>query len=514
MTVTKKAAVPDSSIGVDVEQPLTNNNNEIITDSKKQINQQATNNVIANVVRGGENDLKTISMEELYDTAYPPRVPIVEGLIFNGTYLFVGAPKVGKSFFMAQLGYHVSMGIPLWGFPVTKGTVLYLALEDDYARLQRRLSKMFGMEGSSNLHFATQSKALNQGLEEQLHKFVKEHVNFEPDWVLKTFTDSFKETHGVECVAALHHNKKKTNYHIHLIFSERTMLEEPDIKIASRNMFYDEHGKHVRTKKELLDEQGNMRSGCTIIAKGEVYEKRLFSNKISHFKSDVFLESEKKRYTDLINLYIKNPLEQLQVFDKSGVYLPMKKIGKKNPKAAEIIADNQARKKWNQAVDVALVEGVPEADIKEIKKMEISKKVGQSIAVNGRNPGLFLQIIMRAKVILMNLLSKQKLPPQPKITVDITEFRKMQGIKQDLDKQVRIIRHIEEKELPDLLQQSGKLKGIFKSKERKEVEKQIEIAQNRVSDLKSYLAKAVTRYGYKNIQSFIKLYSLFMVMMI
>ena len=34
---------------------------------------------------------------------------------------------------------------------------------------------MFGMEGSSDLHFATQSKALNQGLEEQLHKFVKEH---------------------------------------------------------------------------------------------------------------------------------------------------------------------------------------------------------------------------------------------------------------------------------------------------------------------------------------------------
>lgn len=104
------------------------------------------------------------------------------------------------------------------------------------------------------------------------------YVNFELDWVLKTFTDSFKETHGVECVAAaLHHNKKKTNYHIHLIFSERTMLEEPDIKIASRNMFYDENGKHVRTKKKLLDEKGNMRSGCTIIAKGEVYEKRLYS---------------------------------------------------------------------------------------------------------------------------------------------------------------------------------------------------------------------------------------------
>ena len=78
------------------------------------------------------------------------------------------------------------------------------------------------------------------------------YVNFEPDWVLKTFTDSFKETHGVECVAALHHNKKKTNYHIHLIFSERTMLEEPDIKIASRNMFYDEHGKHVKIEYQVF----------------------------------------------------------------------------------------------------------------------------------------------------------------------------------------------------------------------------------------------------------------------
>lgn len=228
MTATKKAAVPDSSIGVDVEQPLTNNNNEIITDSKKQINQQATNNVIANVVTGGENDLKTISMEELYDTAYPPRVPIVEGLIFNGTYLFVGAPKIGKSFFMAQLGYHVSMGIPLWGFPVTKGTVLYLALEDDYARLQRRLSKMFGMEGSSNLHFATQSKALNQGLEEQLHKFVKEHedarliiidtlqkvreasgdkLSYGNDYEIVTKLKRFSDQYGI-CLLVVHHTRK------------------------------------------------------------------------------------------------------------------------------------------------------------------------------------------------------------------------------------------------------------------------------------------------------------------
>ena len=97
--------------------------------------------------------------------------------IYPGTYLFAGAPKVGKSFLMAQLAYHVSMGLPLWGYPVHKGTVLYLALEDDHRRLQGRLYRMFGTEGTDNLLFAVYAKQLGVGLEEQLKKFVREHPN-------------------------------------------------------------------------------------------------------------------------------------------------------------------------------------------------------------------------------------------------------------------------------------------------------------------------------------------------
>ena len=40
----------------------------------------------------------------------------------------------------------------------------YLALEDDYARIQKRLYKMFGSEDTPNLHFATQSMTLGSGL--------------------------------------------------------------------------------------------------------------------------------------------------------------------------------------------------------------------------------------------------------------------------------------------------------------------------------------------------------------
>ena len=104
-------------------------------------------------------------------------------------------------------------------------------------------------------------------------------VEYKADDVVRLFTDSFHKRYGVECSAALHHNKRMTNYHIHLVFSERKMLEHPEVKIATRNMFYDEQGKHRRTKKEILDEQGNLRVGCSIIPKGEVYESHIFTKK-------------------------------------------------------------------------------------------------------------------------------------------------------------------------------------------------------------------------------------------
>lgn len=69
-----------------------------------------------------------------------------------------------------------------------------------------------------------------------------------------TRKDSFSvgvSSYGVECLAALHHNKKKSNYHIHLIFSERKLLKNPIEKVAKRNMYYNEFGKKVRTKKKL-----------------------------------------------------------------------------------------------------------------------------------------------------------------------------------------------------------------------------------------------------------------------
>ena len=229
---------------------------------------------------------------------------------------------------------------------------------------------------------------------------------YDHDRLLQMFTNRFKEKYGVECVSALHHNKRKTNYHIHLIFSERELLLEPIEKIATRNMFYDEHDKHVRTKKEILDDSGNIRKGCKIVKKGEAYEQTLFSAKNKLFKQENFLDEAKRFYTDLINLLIEDDKDKLHGFDKNGLYLATKKIGKNNPKAEQIRAENEVRMRWNHEVDRAIVSEVPEKEIRQIKQELITERIRLSIDVFGKCPEKLSGIIITATAKLALLISK------------------------------------------------------------------------------------------------------------
>ena len=173
-----KAAVPIPPVGADGEQPVHKTTGLSITEDLTENNplEQTLEEKLRPMQRMSDPAyLHTVSMSELYETIYQSRPPVIDGLLYSGTYLFAGAPKVGKSFLMAQLAYHVSTGLPLWGYAVHKGTVLYLALEDDHRRLQGRLYRMFGMDGTDNLRFAIYAKQLGVGLEEQLKKFVQEH---------------------------------------------------------------------------------------------------------------------------------------------------------------------------------------------------------------------------------------------------------------------------------------------------------------------------------------------------
>ena len=261
--------------------------------------------------------------------------------------------------------------------------------------------------------------------------------------VLEDFTKLFKDNYGVNCIAALHHNKTKTNLHIHLIFAEREELMDGVEKIATRNMFYDENGRHVRTKKEILDSDGNIRKGCSIIKKGEIYEYNRFSKKKAVFKARSFLKGVKELYTEHINLFLEDK-DKLQVFSDKDIYLPTKKVGKNNPKAEEIKKLNEARTSWISMVDEALYCNVPRAHIKTIKDTKISrlfKKAGsQFTKVKGgikhnqssRDNGgvsifslLFLEGVELAKKCLAGLVKIYKAATVPKSPYPEVQFKEM-----------------------------------------------------------------------------------------
>ncbi len=353
--------------------------------------------------------------------------------------------------------------------------------------------------------FGTEGKCIEA--RELIIALPEEYTQFDPNRVLREFTEQFKKRYDVECVSALHHNKTRKNYHIHLIFSERRLLPEPDIKIATRSVFYDELGKRVRTKKEITGEDGQIREGCIVIKKGEAYEKHLFTAKDEVFKNELFLDEAKQFYTALINRHIHDPERRLKVFDPNSVYLPTKKIGKNNPKAAEIEAGNAVRQDWNRTADMALVSGIAEAKIIEIRNEHVYDEASRSVQKHGWLPGLFRGIIIKAKEILQVLIRETEIPPKPTLSIDMAEYRTMQKLMVKVQDEARTIRHMENVELPKLEKQLVETTGLFKGKERKALSAQIERIQREIERRKDKIPGILKEDGYPDAQAFMRTYN-------
>ena len=231
----------------------------------------------------------------------------------------------------------------------------------------------------------------------------EEYTRYDPEKLLQYFVESYRKEYGCECIAALHHNKSKTNYHIHLIYSERELLNEPVIKTASRNMFFDPDGKHVRTKKEATDENGLL-PGYSMIPKGEIYERHLFDKKNPIFKQKSFTNDVKWFFSELMNKHLDDK-DKLFVFPKDGPFLATKKIGKNNPKAEYIQKTNQLKDKWNLEVKKACNNGAPYERLTVAKKELISKPVAESIkeSEGKSNPDRYNLIIARAIAVLLEM---------------------------------------------------------------------------------------------------------------
>ena len=232
----KEMTTLNASVGADAGQSSKVFNEYIITHNTVKFNDEFSdceeNSANIDQIIQRMNDpsfMPVVSMEDIYGMVFNPKEWIIKGILRSGLYILAGAPKVGKSFLVGQIAYHVSTGRPLWGYPVHRSPVLYMALEDDHQRLQERMFRMFGVESTNDLYFSISAKNLREGLEEQIAGFVKNHpgtrliiidtlkkirpgdddtYSYARDYADMTQLKKIADDNGI-CLLLVHHTRKK-----------------------------------------------------------------------------------------------------------------------------------------------------------------------------------------------------------------------------------------------------------------------------------------------------------------
>lgn len=193
-------------------------------------------------------------------------------------------------------------------------------------------------------------------------------------------------------------------------------------------------------------------------------------------------------------------------------------------------------------MDRALVSGVPEKQILDVKQSEIGQKAKASIQKSGRNPALFKSLITTAIYALELLISKvfkramekadkvteafvksepeqtkvqavnelamaksEPIPEMPKKSELASKYPRLADIYNKLEKQNTAI-YQREQQLANVEKEIAGTKGIFKGKQRKELQEQAEQLQSQIASMKQYLSNIVQSYGYNNVKEFLAEY--------
>ena len=118
------------------------------------------------------------SLPELLSWELPPVRWTIPEILPEGLTLLAGKPKLGKSWLALSVALSIAAGgMALGAQPVTRGDVLYLALEDNARRLQSRARRLLETRTGtpSNLDFALDWPRLGAGGLAYLEEYCKVH---------------------------------------------------------------------------------------------------------------------------------------------------------------------------------------------------------------------------------------------------------------------------------------------------------------------------------------------------
>lgn len=174
----------------------------------------------------------------------------------------------------------------------------------------------------------------------------------------KAIANDWRSTYGTDCYVALHWNKEHTNFHAHILVSERTKKDSPSIRRAKRNRYYNAAGKECKKSEAVR-----------IVHKGDLIggQNELYSSGKIDLKSKNALERIKEHYSKLLGT---------ELFRDDGLHLPQTHLPRVNENSTvehlarveELKQHNANIKEYNDLIDKLIESGRPQ-DIESIRPM-------------------------------------------------------------------------------------------------------------------------------------------------
>ena len=175
------------------------------------------------------DETKFISADDLYYKGLKQPKMLIEGLLSTGLAVLSGDSKIGKSWMVLWFCLKIAKGEPIWGIPTEKKDVIYYALEDTQARIQRQLH-MLTDDPPENLMITVESEKLGFNLQEELAEMIEKNPNIGVIFIdtlqkirdnvsgkvnayAKDYSDlgmlkEIADLYGV-CIFLVHHNRKE-----------------------------------------------------------------------------------------------------------------------------------------------------------------------------------------------------------------------------------------------------------------------------------------------------------------
>lgn len=175
----------------------------------------------------------------------------------------------------------------------------------------------------------------------------------------KAIANDWRNTYGTDCYVAIHWNKSHTNFHAHILVSERIKKESSEIKRAKRNRYYDSNGKECKK----ADAVRIVHKGDVIRGQNELYESR----KLDFYKEET-LNQIKEHYSKALGT---------ELYKEDGLHIPQQHLPRINERTSDEVLEvyertrsyNESVKEFNKIVDILKEnhhEDILEDDIKPI----------------------------------------------------------------------------------------------------------------------------------------------------